>query len=399
MRKSLFYFHLQDQGVAEHRVGEVIRMVMNTLGRRSVESLPSTSTQARFASEIKAISREQVREEVKGKTGITLKYDRTTKGRLGHLAEVEVATKDNTFLMGVQQQPGGTSKDYVKSIKSVCSHVDDHLMANVTNTMTNTAVDRELQEESGHTLNSFRCAMHPLDSFAREANTILKKEDEKRPVIKGSMPYQNRGECSAQSVLRAADKLFNNAASGDNVALKTYLADKGLPSSLPRWVGNRFNILFSNACILFCSGDGILEYFTKVARPQNSLQQAFINAWSNTPRTALRCLGLLFKCFLEPWKAMVGRDIPILEMNALFEEARSTLQRWENEPLEIVHGRTVFGKVVTQDSCWALLTKMADSEQEQVGYLLSKLIGGIIGVMNRQLSTQLPGGELYICTY
>lgn len=98
MQKSLFYFHLQDQGVAEHRVGEVIRTVMNTLGRRSVESLPSTSTQ------MKAISREQVREEVKGKTGITLKYDGTTKGRLGHLAEVEVATKDKTFLMGVQQR-------------------------------------------------------------------------------------------------------------------------------------------------------------------------------------------------------------------------------------------------------------------------------------------------------
>ena len=70
------------------------------VGERSIEELPSTSTQARFASEMKALSREQVREEVDRETNLTVKYDWTTKGHLGHLAEVDMATKSGTFLTG-----------------------------------------------------------------------------------------------------------------------------------------------------------------------------------------------------------------------------------------------------------------------------------------------------------
>ena len=86
--------------------------------QRSIEELPSTSTQTRFALEMKALSREQVREEAEGETNLTLKYDGTTKGQLGHLAEVEVATKSGTFLTGLRQQPGNTASDYMDSINS-----------------------------------------------------------------------------------------------------------------------------------------------------------------------------------------------------------------------------------------------------------------------------------------
>ena len=74
--------------------------MVETVGQRSIEELPSTSTQARFASEMKALSREQEREEVEGETNLTLKYDGTTRGHLGYLAEVDMATKSVTFVTG-----------------------------------------------------------------------------------------------------------------------------------------------------------------------------------------------------------------------------------------------------------------------------------------------------------
>lgn len=52
-------------GVAEAKIGEVIEVVCSTVAHKSVDGpLPSTVTQGRMASEMKALSREQIREAV-----------------------------------------------------------------------------------------------------------------------------------------------------------------------------------------------------------------------------------------------------------------------------------------------------------------------------------------------
>ena len=250
----------QEQGVAEHRVKDVIKTVVETVTERAIGPLPLTSTQCRLASEMKALSRQQIREEISGKSNFTVKYDGTTKGSHGHIAEVELATPTQTLMTGMIQQPGGLASDYVQSIGSSVNKIREGVLRDTTNTMTdrcitNAAVDAELGEMAGKKIELLPVCPAPpriLDSFAKKADSILSSLDkEEGPPPPGALPFHRRGESCTQALLRAADKLFNNAASGDNIALKTFLKDRGFESNLPRWVGNRFNILFCEFLMYF----------------------------------------------------------------------------------------------------------------------------------------------------
>ena len=207
--------------------------------------------------------------------------------------------------------------------------------------------------------------------------------------------HTTRGESSCQALLRAADKLFNNPASGDPNALRSYLADKGLPCSLPRWVGNRFNILFQNASILLQIGDTIVDFFSKVQKPQNDLQRAFVKAWSVHQKCHLRSLTLLHKTLTAPWMEEVSKETPILQMNEKFQLAHSTLQMWQQQPQSSLSGKTAFGGQIKKDATWELLHGSCDADKTAMLELYVQLIKGILDVIDRQLASQLPGGEFW----
>ena len=122
---------------------------------------------------MKSVSSQKVFEAASQATDLTLKYDGTTKS-LGHMVEVEIATKDGPILMGITQQVGGTASEYVRSITKTISRVEQtsvgsagqlSILNKVSNTMTdrcvtNTAVDDQLKALRGSTLNRFRCGHH-----------------------------------------------------------------------------------------------------------------------------------------------------------------------------------------------------------------------------------------------
>ena len=64
-----------------------------------------------------SLSRQQIKECVTQADSLTLKYDGTTK-KLGHLAEVEISTEHDTFLVGIKNQTSGTAEEYVNTIKT-----------------------------------------------------------------------------------------------------------------------------------------------------------------------------------------------------------------------------------------------------------------------------------------
>ena len=64
------------------------------------------------------------------------------------------------------------------------------------------------------------------------------------------------------------------------------------------------------------------------------------------------------------------------------------------DPVRILEGRTVFNHEVDRDRCWDSLAKVPEQDKEEVCNLLTKLLHGMIAVMDRQLSPQLPEGEI-----
>ena len=62
-----------------------------------------------------SLSRQQIKECVAQADSLTLKYHGTTK-KLGHLADVEISTEHDTFLVGIKNQISYTAEEFFSSI-------------------------------------------------------------------------------------------------------------------------------------------------------------------------------------------------------------------------------------------------------------------------------------------
>ena len=185
--------------------------------------LQCSATQNTLTKEMKSLSRQQVFEAASQATNLTLMYDGTTKS-LGHLVEVEIATKDGLLLMGITQHVGGTASEYVRSITKTISRVEQtsvgsaeqlSILNKVSNPMTdrcvtNTAVDDQLEALKGSKSNRFCCAMHPLDAIARKLLKYTKIPLRSTHTQKANYPFQHRGESNMQALVRTTAKLFHD---------------------------------------------------------------------------------------------------------------------------------------------------------------------------------------------
>ena len=115
---------LQSLGVAQHNVGKAIQVVTKAMADKDVcGAVPCRSTQNNLTKEMKALSRQQVKEAVMGAENMTLKSDGTTKP-LGHIVEVQVATPSQTLLLGLREQVGGRADEYVETITESMAAVE-----------------------------------------------------------------------------------------------------------------------------------------------------------------------------------------------------------------------------------------------------------------------------------
>jgi len=141
--------------------------------------------------------------------------------------------------------------------------------------ITNSAVDWKLAEQLGqlgHDLNSFRCAMHPLDSMAKEYEKVVKAFEDHINLndkkTNGPCPYPFRGKSNTQATTRCTANLFYDPKFNCSDFLVRHLKTKGsIPaeyqnrSVVYRFVGNRFHIYFLNSGLLCDFRTSIQDFF------------------------------------------------------------------------------------------------------------------------------------------
>ena len=119
---------------------------------------------------------------------------------------------------------------------------------------------------------------------------------------------------------------------------------------------SRFNMLFHNACGIFCLRSNIKEFissridrsnikefiFSLIDKP-NRLHQAVKSDIDNEHVLAsCRVLGLLDKLFTEPlWRAMEQADMTILEMSKIYTEPTEKLEAWSEDASSFLQGDAV----------------------------------------------------------
>ena len=151
----------------------------NIWASKEIESLPSYGTQYAMVKEMKHLSRQQA---VTNSSNLTLKYDDTTI-KLGHLVEVELATDNYNYLIGVQDQATAKADQYVETIENSIGKIDatptgtrneavpsasdsptnSSILHKKTNTMTdrcitNSAVDRKIESIVEHNKQISMCS-------------------------------------------------------------------------------------------------------------------------------------------------------------------------------------------------------------------------------------------------
>ena len=217
---------LQNAGISQAKTSDAIRKVTKAVtGHELVGPLPSYKLQNTFNKEMKSLSQQQVREVLRTTENATFKYDRTTK-KVGQPVEVEVETQDNqTLLLGLRQQAGGTVATYAETISKACSQIESTenyrlLDDKIANTMTdrratNAMTDGILEETRGCKKTSLKCALHALDSMAKEAEKFINEDFEKESELNADgkpsqYPFQHRNESLTQATVRTSAKLFHD---------------------------------------------------------------------------------------------------------------------------------------------------------------------------------------------
>ena len=265
-------YYLQNCGLSETKVSEVLTLVVKTLTGMDFEGpMPSSRSQNRFGSELKAVSLQQVKETLlKDGKETTAMFDGTTKcGQ--HISEIEIATKSSgTFLIGLKEQCGGKATDYVDAIHTSFSDVEKQtylstdsvsILKDVTNSMSdrcvvNKCVEDSLSAKKEQNLNTFKCSVHPLDSMAKGSDkTVTKFENDNQLDIK--QLFRKSGESYTQALIKCVGKLFYNDKVGCSKDITAHLKevveipDSEVSESMKRvyhrFVGNRFHIYFLDA--------------------------------------------------------------------------------------------------------------------------------------------------------
>ena len=83
-------------------------------------------------------------------------------------------------------------------------------------------------------------------------------------------------------------------------------------------------------------------------------------------------------------------------MNSKYATAKQCLKRWIEDPRGILQEqKTIFQDNIHPNEVGKALFNVPLEEQQQVLAILQALTISILDVINRQLSTQLPGGEFW----
>lgn len=407
--------YLQSLGVAEHRCSQAIKFSVETVTDVTFDgNLPSRTTQGRLPSEMKALALKRVAEKTANKKDLTAKYDGSTDKRGRHVTEVEVATASETFLVGLRTQVSGTAEEYAETIQDALHEVDQmggqekgNLLSRVSNTMTdrhvvNSVVDRHLETAKGSSLHKLRCFMHPLDSFHKVCEKVL-KEKENVPKDKYTQnPYTHRGESMTQAFIRCVSKLFHDVSVAVGQDLINYLRSTGFQTRkenpFQRWVGSKFNILFESAKTAYVYSPSILQFLSKVSQSRNPVSVSILNFLKGAEcNRELKCLGVIEVYFTGPWERLAkNEDLTILDVNEYLNNAVQQLQQWIETPKPLLtsHGQNCFGQDIDLTERF-IKTIHQEEHDDETAALLSSLLQAIMDVIKRQLSSQLPGGEFW----
>lgn len=137
----------------------------------------------------------------------------------------------------------------------------------------NKCIEDQLSAEKGSKLNTFKCAIHPLDTIAKNTDGVLVNFEEEQHVDIKQF-FKRRGESFTQALIKGVGKLFYSESVGCNKDLTEFLFQQsgvpdcetadGVKRVYHRFVGNRFHIYFLVGGLSYHYSEHLLQFFLRI---------------------------------------------------------------------------------------------------------------------------------------
>ncbi|KAK0062763.1 hypothetical protein Bpfe_007968 [Biomphalaria pfeifferi] len=357
----------------------------NVLDRISFTALPCTGTISNMALELGILSDLQVGELMFKENELTLSWDLTPLDGQ-QINSCHISSKHQNLTLQTFGMPGGTTEDYLEHILNAihdigCWYSTYHGIQ---------------QHVVLYTLfQSLQATLTDRDGMASEARKELKKLDVDWSV--STSLYGHEG--SAANLVHALSKLRYKESSRDPKGFKAYLLREGLKKTyIPRYVGNRFHVLFLLAGIIYKIKDSLAVYLEKFCKSMK-LREAIEKDLTNPDvMVQIRVLGLFGKLLTGPWmklfynKSSSLRKLSYLEMTPFVRRSITTLKELQLNPASILTLEfDVFGHPLLVDDVLVVLRDVELQPGERFFRTVSVLASCFVKVLERQLDDYLTG--------
>ena len=282
-----------------------------------LQQVPHRNTVEMMARELGVLSDIIAAEALMEKEDLTIAFDATTQEGM-HVNSIHVTSKDECFVLAVDQLPGGKAEDYQLHLCDATDAMADtyckvystdfaetrqHIISNISNTMTdraavNHATIQQLELVWDKKLNELNCHLHPLDTIASSMRTALKSCEPSDLVKK-----LYGAECMSHQLILGMNKFRYKDGKGDPRGFISALDSAGLPKGLlPRYRGNRLHIMFNISGKLCHHEEFFQKFLSEGTVSCRGLQSALLHDFSSSvTKVELHVLGLLGKLLTGPW--------------------------------------------------------------------------------------------------
>ena len=320
-----------------------------------MNSIPHRTTVECMARELGVISDLMASETLLENVNLTLCFDATTQNGV-QVNEVHVTSMEECIVLGLDQLPGGTAEDYERHILETVDRIADvhsvfygkdfvdtrkSIINNIANTLTdraavNNATIQRLEDTWAKPLQQLNCHLHPLDTIASSARSVLKAYQP--GDIKGKVYGQ---DCVASNIVVGMNKLRYKDGKGDPKGFISFLDEVGLPRGiLPRYRGNRLHILFHTCGQLLHHHKNFEMFLETRAAACGGLSSALAHDMKlPVAKVQMQVLGLMGKHLTGPWMSrFYTADIKTSHMDAIDQvrEVVTTMKTSMDQPKELL---------------------------------------------------------------
>ena len=429
---------LLSMNVTTKQIEPVIRSVLKNIASFEIDELPKPSTLTGMLAEMKCIAYQQISEEVNQHDHLTLHSDGTSKfGE--HYSSYQISTESSSYSLGLCEMLTGSADLTLHTLKQILADLDvvagagtgAGLLAKIKNTMSDHHVvqkkfnslledyrseilptivsdwDRLSATEQDHlsTLNNFFCGMHVLVGMAdTAASTLLQWENAHFESVIGAaanVGCLNKSESGIVRLVRTTCKAMGrhgSEQSGVYQPFTTFLKANNIARNpLAPFRGNRFNILFYDAGVVYVLSPLMEKFLVDVWQTPNKLLQAVL-ADIKVPEFIAGCkaLGLINKIITGPlWRVIESKDLSILDMNHHYQLLVHSIERWSHDASSVVSCETVLFSDFPPSDDHITRALAAPSELDStVQEILEVIFCAFSNLLSRLLVDHLPGGNL-----